>query len=159
MSTKFPWSNSGSTRLPCSLNIFTVHTVPLRRRLDWWGPREICRHRLVYIQLPCSLNYLQCCAVFSSIEDYCPGFKKLVVGKEVLTPPDLERVFGLTGGVSEIWSIYITVCIIFPLRTYSMVLCHWISCISLVLPTYVPTIPHLYQVSFFVAVELTQVHY
>lgn len=38
--------------------------------------------------------------VFNTIEDYCPGFKKLVVGKEVLTPPDLERVFGLTGGVS-----------------------------------------------------------
>ena len=37
--------------------------------------------------------------VFNSIEDYCPGFKGLVVGKEVLTPPDLERIFGLTGGV------------------------------------------------------------
>jgi phytoene dehydrogenase-like protein len=36
--------------------------------------------------------------VFDSIEDYCPGFKGLVVGKEVLTPPDLERIFGLTGG-------------------------------------------------------------
>ena len=35
-------------------------------------------------------------------EEYCPGFKGLVVGKEVLTPPDLERVFGLTGGVSPL---------------------------------------------------------
>ena len=42
------------------------------------------------------------CAVFNSIEDYCPGFKELVVGKEVLTPPDLERIFGLTGGVSSL---------------------------------------------------------
>ena len=39
--------------------------------------------------------------VFSTIEDYCPGFKGLIVGKEVLTPPDLERIFGLTGGVSS----------------------------------------------------------
>ena len=39
-----------------------------------------------------------CDRVFSSIEDYSPGFKRSVVGKEVLTPPDLEAVFGLTGG-------------------------------------------------------------
>ena len=44
--------------------------------------------------------------VFDSIEDYCPGFKGLVVGKEVLTPPDLERIFGLTGGVRlTIWTV------------------------------------------------------
>ncbi len=37
-------------------------------------------------------------AVFDSIEDYAPGFKKLVIDKDILTPPDLERIFGLTGG-------------------------------------------------------------
>ena len=37
--------------------------------------------------------------VFDTIESYAPGFRKLVVGKEVLTPSDLERIFGLTGGV------------------------------------------------------------
>ena len=37
-------------------------------------------------------------AVFDWIEQYAPGFKKLVVGRDVLTPVDLERVFGLTGG-------------------------------------------------------------
>ncbi len=37
--------------------------------------------------------------VFDTVEEYAPGFKKLIVGKEVLTPPDLERIFGLTGGV------------------------------------------------------------
>ncbi|KAL4231243.1 Pyridine nucleotide-disulfide oxidoreductase domain-containing protein 2 [Mactra antiquata] len=36
--------------------------------------------------------------VFDSIEDYAPGFKDSVVGRDILTPPDLERVFGLTGG-------------------------------------------------------------
>ncbi|MBN3295864.1 PYRD2 protein, partial [Amia calva] len=37
-------------------------------------------------------------SVFGWIERYAPGFKSSVVGKEVLTPPDLERIFGLTGG-------------------------------------------------------------
>nr|XP_015202056.1 PREDICTED: pyridine nucleotide-disulfide oxidoreductase domain-containing protein 2 [Lepisosteus oculatus] len=36
--------------------------------------------------------------VFDWIERYAPGFKNSVVGKEVLTPPDLEKIFGLTGG-------------------------------------------------------------
>ena len=38
--------------------------------------------------------------VFDNIEEYAPGFKQLIVGHEVLTPRDLETVFGLTGGVS-----------------------------------------------------------
>lgn len=37
--------------------------------------------------------------VFDCIEQYAPGFRKLIIDKEVLTPPDLERIFGLTGGV------------------------------------------------------------
>ncbi|XP_039630524.1 pyridine nucleotide-disulfide oxidoreductase domain-containing protein 2 isoform X1 [Polypterus senegalus] len=36
--------------------------------------------------------------VFDSIEQYAPGFKRSVVGREVLTPQDLESIFGLTGG-------------------------------------------------------------
>ena len=36
--------------------------------------------------------------VFDCIEQYAPGFKNLIVGTDILTPPDLERVFGLTGG-------------------------------------------------------------
>lgn len=36
--------------------------------------------------------------VFDWIEQYAPGFKKSVVGRDILTPPDLERIFGLTGG-------------------------------------------------------------
>nr|XP_060624184.1 pyridine nucleotide-disulfide oxidoreductase domain-containing protein 2 isoform X2 [Anolis sagrei ordinatus] len=36
--------------------------------------------------------------VFDSIEAYAPGFKASVIGREVLTPPDLERIFGLPGG-------------------------------------------------------------
>lgn len=39
------------------------------------------------------------CAAFDWVEKYAPGFKKSVVGRDVLTPPDLERIFGLTGGV------------------------------------------------------------
>ncbi|XP_046667325.1 pyridine nucleotide-disulfide oxidoreductase domain-containing protein 2-like [Homalodisca vitripennis] len=36
--------------------------------------------------------------VFDCIEEYAPGFKSSVVGKEVLAPPDLEHIFGLSGG-------------------------------------------------------------
>jgi phytoene dehydrogenase-like protein len=36
--------------------------------------------------------------VFGSIEEYCPGFTKSVLYADILPPPDLERVFGLTGG-------------------------------------------------------------
>ncbi|OWK07538.1 PYROXD2 [Cervus elaphus hippelaphus] len=37
--------------------------------------------------------------VFDCIEAYAPGFKGSVVGRDILTPPDLERVFGLPGGL------------------------------------------------------------
>lgn len=37
--------------------------------------------------------------MFDSVERYAPGFKQSIVGKDILTPPDLEREFGLTGGV------------------------------------------------------------
>lgn len=37
--------------------------------------------------------------VFDCIEDYAPGFKASVIGRDILTPPDLERIFGLPGGV------------------------------------------------------------
>ncbi|XP_052771662.1 pyridine nucleotide-disulfide oxidoreductase domain-containing protein 2-like [Mya arenaria] len=36
--------------------------------------------------------------VFGCIEQYAPGFQESVVGRDILTPPDLEQIFGLTGG-------------------------------------------------------------
>ncbi len=36
--------------------------------------------------------------VLDLIEEYAPGFRSLVINKQVLTPLDLERRFGLTGG-------------------------------------------------------------
>ena len=50
--------------------------------------------------------FLSLSLVFDNIEEYAPGFKKLVIGKEVLTPSDLEREFGLTGGVYHKPSYY-----------------------------------------------------
>ncbi|KAM9847649.1 pyridine nucleotide-disulfide oxidoreductase domain-containing protein 2 isoform 2-T2 [Aulostomus maculatus] len=35
---------------------------------------------------------------FDWVEQYAPGFKKSVVGRDILVPQDLERIFGLTGG-------------------------------------------------------------
>ena len=36
--------------------------------------------------------------VFDIIEEYAPGFRSLIEHTEVLTPLDMERRFGLTGG-------------------------------------------------------------
>uniref|UniRef100_A0A8C8BDZ4 Pyridine nucleotide-disulfide oxidoreductase domain-containing protein 2 n=1 Tax=Otus sunia TaxID=257818 RepID=A0A8C8BDZ4_9STRI len=36
--------------------------------------------------------------VFDCIEAYAPGFKASVIGRDILTPPDLEKIFGLPGG-------------------------------------------------------------
>eukprot|EP00116_Pleurobrachia_bachei_P009964 sb/3470226/ len=36
-------------------------------------------------------------AFFSQVDEYAPGFSESVVGYDALAPPDLERVFGLTG--------------------------------------------------------------
>lgn len=36
--------------------------------------------------------------VFDIVESYAPGFKDSVIGRDILTPPDLEKTFGLTGG-------------------------------------------------------------
>lgn len=35
---------------------------------------------------------------FNVIEEYAPGFRDSIVHADVLLPPDLERIFGLTGG-------------------------------------------------------------
>ncbi|XP_036294686.1 pyridine nucleotide-disulfide oxidoreductase domain-containing protein 2 isoform X1 [Pipistrellus kuhlii] len=36
--------------------------------------------------------------VFDCIEAYAPGFRGSVLGRDILTPPDLERIIGLPGG-------------------------------------------------------------
>ncbi|XP_045129040.1 pyridine nucleotide-disulfide oxidoreductase domain-containing protein 2-like isoform X2 [Portunus trituberculatus] len=36
--------------------------------------------------------------IFSVVDEYAPGFSNSIVGYEVLPPPDLEKIFGLTGG-------------------------------------------------------------
>ncbi|CAB3365815.1 Hypothetical predicted protein [Cloeon dipterum] len=36
--------------------------------------------------------------VFNNIDEYAPGFSSSIIGFEVLSPPDLEKTFGLTGG-------------------------------------------------------------
>src|SRR5207249_1852709 len=35
---------------------------------------------------------------FDIVNDYAPNFKSSILHYQVLTPPDLERVYGLTGG-------------------------------------------------------------
>ncbi|KAH9711421.1 Amino oxidase domain-containing protein [Citrus sinensis] len=44
-------------------------------------------------------SYAQKC--FSLIDEYAPGFSSSVIGYDLLTPPDLEREFGLTGNLTS----------------------------------------------------------
>jgi phytoene dehydrogenase-like protein len=37
-------------------------------------------------------------AVLSTLEEYAPGIRRLVLGQQVLTPLDLEQTYGITGG-------------------------------------------------------------
>ena len=41
-------------------------------------------------------------AVFGIIDHYAPNFSSSVIGRDVLSPWDLEQVFGLTGGVRAV---------------------------------------------------------
>jgi phytoene dehydrogenase-like protein len=41
--------------------------------------------------------------VLKVIDGYCPGFAKYVLHMDILTPPDLEREFGLTGGILRLY--------------------------------------------------------
>lgn len=36
--------------------------------------------------------------IFSIVDEFCPGFSKSVIGRDVLSPLDLERIFGLHRG-------------------------------------------------------------
>ena len=36
--------------------------------------------------------------VFDMIDQYCPGFSDSVLHKDILSPADLQNIFGLTGG-------------------------------------------------------------
>lgn len=52
---------------------------------------------LLLIYSPYQMSSLS--VVFDSVEAYAPGFKASIIGIDVLTPPDLEQIFGLPGGV------------------------------------------------------------
>jgi len=41
-------------------------------------------------------------AVFRIIDHYAPNFSSSVIGRDVLSPWDLEQIFGLTGGVRAV---------------------------------------------------------
>ena len=44
---------------------------------------------------------------FSLIDEYAPGFSSSVVGYDMLTPPDLEREFGLTGKLFPTHNLFV----------------------------------------------------
>lgn len=67
-------------------------------------PKALEEHLGKYLSLVINASILLSqWQVFSNIEEYAPGFIDSIIGMEVLTPPDLEEIFGLTGGVSYAW--------------------------------------------------------
>ncbi|XP_015671768.1 pyridine nucleotide-disulfide oxidoreductase domain-containing protein 2 [Protobothrops mucrosquamatus] len=65
------------------ISLFTQYTPYLLADEKQWDPRD----REDYAN-----------RVFDSVEAYAPGFKASIIGIDVLTPPDLEQIFGLPGG-------------------------------------------------------------
>lgn len=62
-------------------SLFVQH-VPHAMDEDWWNNE---RDRF-------------CDRVFSLVDEVAPGFSDSVIHREILAPPDLERIFGITGG-------------------------------------------------------------
>lgn len=58
--------------------------------------------------LPTCVCLFVCFLVFDWVEQYAPGFKSSVIGRDILAPPDLEKIFGLSGGVCMLHSPYQT---------------------------------------------------
>ncbi|KAF3440790.1 hypothetical protein FNV43_RR19076 [Rhamnella rubrinervis] len=65
------------------INLFIQYTPYKPRDGNWEDP--------VYRE-----SFAQSC--FTLIDEYAPGFRTSVIGYDMLTPPDLEREIGLTGG-------------------------------------------------------------
>ena len=93
---------------PCVLTIYTVRTLHSCRWALGRG-KEGCllseRYSIFFhgfeweVYLPDIISHPPIPAVFSQIDEYAPGFSSSVVGYDALAPPDLERIFGLTGGL------------------------------------------------------------
>lgn len=60
------------------------------------------------VTLPTCVCLFVCFLVFDWVEQYAPGFKSSVIGRDILAPPDLEKIFGLSGGVCMLHSPYQT---------------------------------------------------
>ena len=94
--------------------------------------------------LPCFFSFF---IVFSIIDSYAPGFSASVVGRDILSPLDLERTFGLTGGVRLLLFI---VCYTNHMQSanistiISYLQCAIISCISTYVSTIYNHIIHIY---------------
>jgi len=62
-------------------SLFVQHVPATFGAADWEGRRDAFADR--------------CCAM---VDEVAPGFSESVTRRDVLAPPDLERIFGLTGG-------------------------------------------------------------
>lgn len=73
--------------------LFTQYTPYTLADGEWDDKKE------EYAKMGLSVLLPSRAAVFADIDCYAPNFSKSVVGYEVLPPPELEKTFGITGGV------------------------------------------------------------
>jgi phytoene dehydrogenase-like protein len=63
-------------------SLFCQHVAPVLPDGASW---DACRERVADLMI-------------DTVERYAPGFRASIVGRQILTPVDLERTFGLVGG-------------------------------------------------------------
>ncbi|CAF4274153.1 unnamed protein product [Rotaria socialis] len=61
-----------------------------------YTPYRLSNDKQIEITQEYKENYYR--SVINSIEQYAPGFEKLIIGRDMLFPSDLEEQFSLTGG-------------------------------------------------------------
>ena len=95
----------GTPRLESRRRVRSWRSTSSRRRTTVWLPQECTRCRyslstLHTISLPEIGNRREEVAdnVIDTLAEYAPNVKRAIVDRQVLSPVDLERRFGLTGG-------------------------------------------------------------
>ncbi|RDX64518.1 Pyridine nucleotide-disulfide oxidoreductase domain-containing protein 2, partial [Mucuna pruriens] len=78
------------------INLFVQYTPYKPLDGDWQDHDYRCLDLFCSTMVNALESFAQKC--FTLIDEYAPGFSTTVIGYDMLTPPDLEREIGLTGG-------------------------------------------------------------
>jgi phytoene dehydrogenase-like protein len=99
-------------------------------------------------------NYYR--SVINSIEEYAPGFEKLIIGRDMLFPSDLEEQFSLTGTHFNASFLVRTMFFKIKVGTFFMVHCPSINSIHFDQQYRVQIIELLFMVFIYVEVQIIQ---